>query len=327
MQKILDITLSKLASSKKDKIIMTYTNENATQYESETTGSGIIEKEIEISAPSGLITMHNSSTYNIEGIKGINDEKQLIQIENKDAGKEINFNIALVNNIGQDAKNVKIFGKLPTKGNKISGEENANTLETALKAINAPNATIYYSENVNATTDVGSSANGWTTTISANTKVFLIVLEQLNKESSYMASYAIQMPSPIQKDATSYAEYEVTYDTDTDKNLKTRSTSIGFATPTEIKLETSISAQVGNDVINNGDTIRAGEVIRYTMSVKNNGAQKLENIELKSNVPDGTVYVTPVEEAQHAGATYYKENESIKEIKEKIQTLEAGNIY
>lgn len=327
LQLDLDITLSKLASSKKDKIIMTYTNENATQYESETTGSGIIEKEIEISAPSGLITMHNSSTYNIEGIKGINDEKQLIQIENKDAGKEINFNIALVNNIGQDAKNVKIFGKLPTKGNKISGEENANTLETALKAINAPNATIYYSENVNATTDVGSSANGWTTTISANTKVFLIVLEQLNKESSYMASYAIQMPSPIQKDATSYAEYEVTYDTDTDKNLKTRSTSIGFATPTEIKLETSISAQVGNDVINNGDTIRAGEVIRYTMSVKNNGAQKLENIELKSNVPDGTVYVTPVEEAQHAGATYYKENESIKEIKEKIQTLEAGKTY
>ena len=327
LQLDLDITLSKLASSKKDKIIMTYTNENATQYESETTESGVIEKDIEISAPSGLITMHNSSTYNIEGIKGINDEKQLIQIENKDAGKEINFNIALVNNIGQDAKNVKIFGKLPTKGNKISGEENANTLETALKAINAPNATIYYSENVNATTDVGSSANGWTTTISANTKVFLIVLEQLNKESSYMASYAIQMPSPIQKDATSYAEYEVTYDTDTDKNLKTRSTSIGFATPTEIKLETSISAQVGNDVIKNGDTIRAGEVIRYTMSVKNNGAQKLENIELKSNIPDGTVYVTPEEGYQHSGYTYYKEDESIKEIKETIQTLEAGKTY
>lgn len=322
LQLDLDVTLSKLASSKNDKIIMTYTNDNATQYDD----NGVIEKNIKISAPSGLITMHNSSTYNIEGIKGISEEKQLIQIENKDAGKEVDFNIAFVNNIGQDAKNIRILGKLPTKGNKITGVD-INTLETVLKSVNAPNATIYYSENTNATTDVGSTANGWTTTISSNTKVFLIVLEQLNKESSYNASYSIQIPSPIQKDATAYAEYEVTYDTDTDKNLKTKSTSIGFATPTEIKLETGISAQVGNDVINNGDTIKAGEVIKYTMSVKNNGAQKLENIELKSSVPEGTVYVTPAEGYQHSGFTYYKEDESIKEIKETIQTLEAGETY
>ena len=323
----LDITLSKLASSKKDKIMMTYTNENATQYDNEIDGIGTIEKEIEISAPSGLITMHNSSTYNIEGIKGISEEKQLVQISNEDAGKEVSFNIALVNNIGKDAKNVRIFGKLPTKGNKISGEEEANTLETILKSVDIKNATIYYSENANATTDTGSAANGWTTTMSSNTKVFLIVLEQLAKESNYTASYSVQMPTPIQKDATSYTEYEVTYDTDTDKNLKTRSTSIGFATPTEIKLETSITAQVGKDTINNGDTIKAGEVIKYTMTVKNNGAQKLENIDIKSNVPDGTVYVTPVENYQHAGKIYYQEHEDISEIKETISSLEAGKTY
>ena len=326
LQLDLDITLSKLASSKNDKIIMTYTNENAKQYDGNLSDNGIIEKNVKISAPSGLITMHNSSTYNIEGIKGVSEEKQLIQIENKDAGKEIDFNIAFVNNIGQDAKNVRILGKLPTKGNKITGVD-INTLETALKSVNAPNATIYYSENPNATTDAVVASNGWTKTLSANAKVFLIVLEQLNKESNYAASYKVQMPSSIQKDATSYAEYEVTYDTDTDKNLKTSSTSIGFATPTEIKLETKMSAQVGNDTINNGDAIKAGEVIRYTMTVKNNGAQKLENIEVKSNVPDGTVYVTPMEGYQHSGSTYYKEDESIKDIKETIQTLGAGETY
>lgn len=323
----LDITLSKLTPSKKDKITMTYTNENATQYDSETAGYGIIEKEIEISAPNGLITMNNSSTYNIEGIKGVSEEKQLVQIANEDAGKEINFDIELVNNVGQDAKNVRILGKLPTKGNKITGEENVNTLETELKAITAPNATVYYSENANATTDTEIASNGWTTTISQNTKVFLIVLEQLNKESNYAASYKIQMPSPMPKDVTSYEEYEVTYNTDTDKNLKTKSTSIGFATPTEVKLEANISAQVGNDNINNGDTIKAGEVIRYTMTVKNDGAQKLENIEVKSNVPDGTLYVTPMEGYQHSGATYYKEDENVKEITETIKTLEAGKTY
>ena len=327
LQLDLDITVSKLAASKKEEITMTYTNENATQYDSETVGYGVIKKEVEVSAPSGLITMHNSNTYNIEGIKGISEEKQLVQIANEDAGKEINFNIALVNNIGQDAKNVRIFGKLPTKGNKITGEEDANTLETELKGITASNATIYYSENANATTNIENASNGWTTTLSSKAKVFLIVLDQLNKESNYTASYKIQMPSPIQKDATSYTEYEVVYDTNTDKNLKTKSTAIGFATPTEIKLETNISAQVGNDKINNEDTIKAGEVIRYTMTVKNNGAQKLNDIELKSNVPDETVYVTPVEGYQHSGSSYYKEDENVKEVKETIQTLGAGETY
>ena len=327
LQLDLDITLSKLASSKTEKITMTYINENATQYDNGTEGKGIIEKEIVISAPSGLITMHNSNTYNIEGIKGISEAKQLIQVENKDAGKEVNFNIAIINNIGQDAKNVKIYGKLPTKGNKITGEEKTNTLETTLKNIVALNATIYYSENANATTDVENTTNGWTTTIMPNAKVYLIVLGELKKENNYTASYNIQMPTPIQKDVTSYTEYEVTYDLETEKNIKTKSVAIGFATPTEIKLEAGISAEVGNDRINNGDTIKAGEVIRYTMTVKNNGAQKLENIELKSSIPEGTVYVTPEANYQHTGTTYYTENADISEIKEIIESLEAGKSY
>lgn len=327
LQLNLDITLSKLAPSKTDKIVMTYTNENATQYDGGTTAVGIIEKEIEISAPSGLVTMHNSNTYSIAGIKGINEEKQLIQIPDTDAGKEINFEIGLVNNTGEDAKNVRIFGKLPTKGNKITGEETANTLETTLNGVTAQNGTIYYSENPNATSDIGKSANEWTTTLSQNAKVFLIKLDALNKESNYTASYNIQLPNPLQKDAMSYAEYEVIYDTDVDKDVKVKSIAIGFATPTEIKLDTSISAQVGNDIINNGDTIKAGEVIKYTMTVTNNGAQELKNIELKSNVPDGTVYVTPEENYQHSGTSYYTEHTDMTEVKTTIPSLAAGATY
>ena len=323
----LDITLSKLTASKTDKIVMTYINENAIQYDGGTVGNGIIEKEIGISAPSGMITMHNSSTYNIAGIKGINEEKQLVQILTTDEGKNINFDIALVNNIGEDARNVRIFGKLPTKGNKITCEETENTLETALKEITAQNATIYYSENANATTDTEEAGNGWTTTLLPNAKVFLIKLDALNAESSYTAAYTVQLPNPLQKDVMAYTEYEVIYDTDADKDVKAKSIAIGFATPTEIKLETNISAQVGNDTVNSGDTIKAGEVIRYTMTVKNNGAQKLENIDLKSNVPDGTVYVTPEENYQHSGTSYYTEHTDMTEVKATIPSLAAGETY
>ena len=325
LQLNLDITVSKLAASKNDKITMTYTNANATQYDSGTNGYGIIEKNIEISAPTGMITMYNSKTYNLTGIKGISEEQQLVQLTEGEAAKDISFDIAIVNNTGADAKNVKILGKLPTKGNKITDEE--NTLQTALKEVTAQNATIYYSTNANATSDVKRTENEWSTTATAEAKVFLIVLDTLNAEENYMAGYTIQLPSPIQKDTTAYTEYEVIYDNDSEKAITAESVKIGFSTPTEIKLETSLSAQVGNDTIKSGDILKAGEVIKYTMTAKNNGSQAIDNIELKSNVPDGTIYVTPEEEYQHSGTTYYKEDENVKEIKENIQTLGSGKTY
>lgn len=327
LQLNLDITLSKLTPSIKDKIIMTYTNENATQYDNGAIENGVIEKEIEISAPSGMTTMYNSNTYNITGIKGIDEEKQLIQISNAEQGKEVEFNMAVVNNTGEEAKNVKIFGKLPTKGNKITGENEENTLETVLKSITAQTADIYYSENANATTDIENVENGWTTNIIPNAKVFLIKLDSLDVGNSYTATYDIQLPTTLPKDVMSYTEYEITYDTNSDKNIKTKSIAIGFATPTEIKLETSISAQVGKDIINSGDEVKVGEVIKYTITAKNNGAQKLENIELKSSIPDGTVYVTPEENYQHSGTTYYTENTEMIEVKTTIPSLSVGEIY
>ena len=68
-----------------------------------------IEKNITISAPSGLVTMHNSTTYNIEGISGISEDKHLIQVTDADRAKDVAFDIILVNNTGVDARNVRIF--------------------------------------------------------------------------------------------------------------------------------------------------------------------------------------------------------------------------
>ena len=315
LQLNLDIKLSELAPSKKDKFVMTYTNENATEYYGGTTDAGIVEKEVEISSPGGLVVRHDSTTYNITGIKGISEDSQLVQIKNEDAGKEIKFDISLINNTGVNAKNVKILGKLPTA-----------ELKTTLQGITT-NSKVYYSENEKATADLDKSSNGWTTTELANAKSFLIIVDTLNAQSSYTASYSIKLPETLVKDATGYAEYKVVYDTDSELNAEIDSVKIGFATPTEIKIETGISAQVGNDKLNNGDSIKAGEVIKYTMTVKNNGAQEIKNVQLKSIVPKETVFVEPVENYQHSGTTYYNERTDIKEVSTTIDVLAAGDTY
>ncbi len=326
LQLDLDITLSKFAPNAMDKIVMTYTNENGIQYDGGTTDRGVIEKAVEISSPSGLITIHNSETYNITGIYGTSEDKQVVQVLNEDAGKDVDFEIALVNNTDTNLKNVRILGTLPTSENTVIDGE-TNTLITTLKEVTATGGTVYYTENVNATPDYENVDNGWGTTFNANSKKFLIVLDALNTETAYMAGYKIQLPNPMIKDAFGYAQYKVIYDTDTETNLETQSVIIGFQTPTEIKLETNVTAQVGNDNINSGDTIKAGEVIKYTTTVKNNGIQKVDNIQFKSNIPEGTVVVIPQNPTSHTGTVYYIEHPETTEMVTTIPTLASGETY
>ena len=325
----LDITLEKTTPSHEDKIVMTYTNENATQYEGGTTDAGIVEKNLRVSSPNGLVTINNTSTYNIEGILGISDDKQIVQVANTDKGKNVNFEIGLINNLGKKINNVRILGMLPTDGNRCI-EDIENTLQTTLNSnIIAPNSTIYYSENAQATADITNPENGWTSELSGltNPKVYLIIVPSIDIETYYNASFAIQLPNELKRDTISYTNYKVIYDTDEESNVEIKSTTIGFATATSIKMEANLSAEVGNDKLGNNDTIKSGEVIKYIATVKNNGTQSIENIQLHAMIPDGTVLVEPEEGYVYSGISYYEEKENIKEIVENIPSLGAGETY
>ena len=326
----LDITLSKFTPSKTDKILLTYTNEKGLIYDGLTTGSGTLEKAIGISSQNGLMVMNNSSTYNITGISGITENKQTVQILSADTGKEVSFDMALVNNTGSDISNVRIFGKLPTDGNKITDEENVNTFKTTLKnAITAPNATIYYSENANASTDITDSTNGWTTDLNTltNPRLYLIQLESVLKENYYTFNYNIQLPNEIKRDEMSATEFKVIYDTVDEKDAEVNSTIIQFITPTAVNMETNLVAEVGNDKLNSGDKVKAGEVIKYTVTVKNTGAQTIENITLKSGIPNGTVFVEPEENYPYTGSSYYVERTDITEFSTTIESLASNETY
>jgi len=318
----LNIKLSQLAPSQNDKIVMTYTNENASQYDGGTTDVGVIEKAIGISAPVGLIKTFNLSVEENTSLS----EKVIKQITSADAGKTFKFETKLVNNTDSNINNVRILGKLPTTGNMIEGEAKENTLETTLTSIVAPNAGIYYTENVDATADIDDTTNGWTRNLAdlTNAKMYLIKIESLSKANSYDASVNIQIPNITSRNVTSYAQYEVIYDTDVQSDIEEASRKIGLTASVAEGLDVELTAEVGQDVLKNGDTVKVGEVIKYTATLKNEGTKKLENIELKLNVPDGTVLVQPMEDYVYANG-YYEEKED-KETTKTV-TLEAGKSY
>ena len=343
------VTLSKLAPSSTDKIILTYTNENATQYDGGRTDMGVVEKQINIVSPSGLIPVNNIETYNIEAIGGISENKQLANIDKNTAGgTDITFNISLVNNTKSDLNNVRILGILPTSGEFTLGTETiTNNFDTTLKAaIEAESATVYYSNNINATEDLEDSDNGWTQNLTevAAPKVYLIVIPTIVQAGTFNTSYTVTLPTTLDYDLTSYTGYKITYNEGTDTVAqKVESLLVGITTGQGVKLETSISAAVGNETINSGDTVKAGEVIRYTVTAKNNGTQALENVVLKGGVPEGTVYVEPDMPSSgntgddsvsapdlgypYTGASYYDEFPDVKEVSNTIQRFESGQEY
>ena len=333
LQLNVNITLSKLAPSKTDKIIMTYTNENATQYEGGKSESGVVEKEITIMAPSGMVTMNNIEAKGIEGINGVSENKQLATVDkNTEGSSEVTFGIAIVNNTKQVANNVKILGKLPTTGEFTNGEETiTNTLDTALKGtINSSNATVYYSDNMNATENVNDANSNWKTNRSevTNPKAYLIVINTLEAEANFVASYTVTLPNTLDYNMTSYTGYKVFYNEDLSVSVdKTDSILVGITTGEGLSVDVNLSGRVGNDILNYGDTVKAGEVIKYTVTVKNKGKQTLRNFLVKAEVPEGTVVVVPEEDTPYTGFSYYVEKPEITEITEIVESLEAGQTY
>lgn len=346
----LSITIPTLTPSGTDNITLIYTNENATQYDGGRTDMGVVEKQVNIVSPTGLIPVNNIETYNIEAIGGISENKQLANIDKNTAGgTDIKYNISLLNNTKSDINNVKILGVLPTSGEFTFGTETIkNNFETTLKAaIIAENATIYYTNNINATADLDNTNNGWTQNLTevTNPKAYLIVIQTIRQAGTFNATYTVTLPSVLDYDLTSYTGYTVTYNEGTDTvTQKTESLLVGITTGEGIKLESKITATVGNEVINSGDTVKAGEVIRYTVTAKNNGKQTLENVVLKGGVPEGTVYVEPDRGNAtddnigddgsepdlgypYTGASYYIEKADVKEVSQTIEKMNVGEEY
>lgn len=297
-----NIVLNKLTTTHADVITMKYTNENATQYYND----GCDTQIIEISGPGELITDFNLTTNQ-------NISKKQVQ-----SGEKIQFEAILINDTDSDMNDVKILGKLPTDKITIEGNEE-NTLSTNLQEIIAPNATIYYTEKANATTDTFDETNGWTNVLSEapNAKLYLIEIGTLNKGDNYNAKIKVKVANEIENDLEAYTNYSVICGTETVKTSKT----IGLVTYKVSDVEIDLTAQVGKDKLTSGDIVKEGEVIKYTVTVTNNTGERLENVKVVGDVPDGTVLVEPKEDYEYY-MYYYEEKTGETQVSNICSVLE-----
>jgi len=74
---------------------------------------------------------------------------------------------------------------------------------------------------------------------------------------------------------------------------------------------------------NDGEIIRWGEIVKYTINLKNNNEETLNNIDLIGYVPEGAVYTT-TNERDVFGPISYTDKEEVKTVKWNIEKLASG---
>ena len=332
-----DITIDKYTTSGIKNIKMNYYNESATEYENgvewaletEKTEETLLENCGEINIPLSIVAP--SGVLNVQEISGYDDSKNtLYSINQGDVSATIptytdekiaTMKITMMNNTEDVMTDVAILGRTTFKGNTsiTTGEDLGTTIDSSMftgltEISNAgKEITVYYSENPNATRDLNNSENGWMQEVESytNIKSYLIVVNgevAVGDVISY--SYRYQIPAQLSANnvlmgtlATYYKANEV------DSVIESNKVTLKTVEEPVLSVETTSDVE--------GEA-KEGQVITYTVTVKNDGRAKAEDVTVTSLIAEGTTYLEQLETGE------YSLNPDIDEIKLEIGEIEAG---
>lgn len=320
-----DLKLNNKATSKTDSFKMTYTNEKANSYK-DGKAQGEEIKEISIVSPKGLITTNNVEELDIQTI----GEESVVNktLEKGKEAQNITVKSEIINNNDNQIKDVHILGNFGTDGTvEVNKEKKENNLGLTLKSginvegIDTSKVKVYYSENEAATADLNEQSNNWKDTITdaAKTKKYLITVSNMEKSEGMAVSYSAEIPEQLQYNKQEYAGYNVTYtNSQTQTPGQVDSTTIGLETGKGPVAEAKLVASVGGKALNNNDEVKQGEIIKYSVEVRNTGSEDIVNGSVVAKVPEATELLEKTIEESETGGT---KTESYKVVEKAEATI------
>ena len=318
-----DITLRKTAANIAKDAILKVTNNKAIQYEND----GISKVNMNIYAPQGVVLLSSVANFSPDNAEVVSlpNKEQAGKIGIKEESKNMTMKATVVNNYGKDIKNPKILGRIPFQGNKkTDGTELGSTVDTVLttginiSGIDSSIATIYYSENGEATADLNNTQNGWQQTISDASKIksYLIVLNNyvMPQATAFDMAYNVQVPANLSHNENAFGTYTVYYEEEESNQTISKETmapTVGVSTGKGPELKAEIYANVGS-------TASTEDIMEYKITVKNDGEVSAENVKVTVNLPKMVDYAEYIKEPM--GERY--------EVKPEIRTfdLSVGNL-
>lgn len=320
------VELDKLATNSSEEVVMTYTNENAESY----ADNGQEKVNINIVSQNTMILTNNIEEYNISSLGKENDKE--ISLPSNSAAKNATVKMQIVNNEEAEISNVAILGKIANIEGKID--------RTSAIRTNLENSKVYYTSVDNPTTSTSRTENNWKQTATNNSKYFLVVINSLNKGSKINLSYDINVKANLPFNIQTETFYKVSYTNSLNNaNKEVESTKIIFTTRkvTEKKeLKKELVAKVHGTEINQGDVVKAGEIITYTAKITNTGAIDINNLKLEAIIPQNTTLIVvnpnyPKYDEQEGeyldGEEYFKKMQDKTTLTQENINIKSGQEY
>lgn len=284
-----DLTLDTLTPSGNDKITMQYENNNDTATEPE----GTLDETVNYVAPTGVVAANGISNYKegADEILSMSDEAQTAEIDAYASKRVATMTGIIINNYENNIGNVVVLGRLPAEGNTKIDTSNALgstftiplATQLSLTGVDAANYKVYYSDNVNATRDLEDGNNGWTEEGTTNSKSFLIVFAEDYKMAEGTRidfTYDITIPENLEPNSASYGMYKVYYNNESEIGAMPESKESAI-----IGIKTEAGPQLSADISANIDTVREGQIVKMTATVKNTGEQTAHNVRVRIPEP------------------------------------------
>lgn len=328
-----DINVRKTATSAEKQVTMNITNEKAISLENE----GVSATPLNIVAPKGVITL-NSAKNTLTGEAGtsLGENQKEIELQRKAKEQIVQYTNTVINNNGGTISNLKILGTIPSKGDKY-GSTIDTKFASNVESAEGLDITVYYSENINATTDLNNAENGWKAEITENSKAYLVEVNSAVKQGQELNfTYSVDLGENLEYGVKAISSYKVEYTegTGTENQLASLDNANlakyavaeaeqNQATPTEtaeatpVLLKTEDGVKLEATLSNNaGEKVNANSfVMTYTVSVINKGTIAAENVKAKIKLPEGAVFVKKGNDI----AEYY-------ELEEREIEIEVGNV-
>ncbi len=328
-----NISLDMYRASKTTKLVMNYYNEDATNYGISSNWTmttkpsskmlnpkqGTYDTELKVVAPDGFVNAQMISGYkNDESIISVNQGRKEATVDTFADSKKAEMKMVLINNTDEEMNNVHILGRTIFSGNKsiVSGEElgtnqDAPMTSKIVSKNNSHDAKIYYSENGEATDDLNLESNGWDANPRNMSKIksYLIVVDGTVKIGDILVyTYGFEIPEKLTNNLDMTGTFGTYY---------TGTKTSGIAEPDKVVLTTGDAPVLKVETVSDKDenVAVAGERIKYTVRISNEGKSDAEDVVVNSIIPDGTTYI---ENGELKPET--------KELKIEVDEIKAGTV-
>ena len=330
---VLDLTLNNLSPSKQTNIVLSYTNDNDTIIAnasnsgvstlSENENTNTVEVPVNVVAPTGFVTTQSMTGYNGNETVTAQENETIGKLPVLDKEKTATISGVIVNNLGKDAEGLKVLGRIPFKGNKqIDGSSDlGTTFDTTLAgalSVEGIDATVYYSENGEATANLDDENNAWATEYMANTKSYMIVANNVvANTTTFNFSYNIIIPANVDYANMAKASYGVYYNNNAQEGNNQNvvlASSVGIKTDDVPEINTIIQLIESNSgkEISNGGMINAGKFLKAKITVRNSGNEEARNVKVKLNIP---LEYSQIKQKVEGDRTYtYYENDGVEDF-------------